>query len=196
MADVDESGAEIERTGESGGRAVFVKTDLADERSVRSLIVHTADRFGSLDVLVNNAAVLTPMAAVQDTSVEEFDRIVAVNFRGTYLCCRFAYPHLARGRGCVVNVSSMSGVHGEKSHAIYAATKGAINALTQSMAIDWGADGIRANAVCPSSVLTPKTDEMISAAPDPAAVVELRKKINHLGYTAEPREVASVILFL
>ena len=84
----------------------------------------------------------------------------------------------------------------EKHHAAYAATKGAINALTHAMAIDYGREGIRVNAVAPSSVITPNVDRMIDASPDPRAVVELRKNINALGYTSRPEEIAAVVRFL
>lgn len=177
-------------------RTLILKADISNPDSVRAMIDRCVARFGRLDVLVNNAAALRPELTVQDTSIEQLERLLAVNVRGTFLCCQHAYPHLRATHGCVVNVSSMSGVHGEKSHAAYAATKGAINALTQSMAIDWGADGIRVNAVCPSSVLTPNVGRIIASAPDPTAIIELRKKINLRGYTASPDEIASVIMFL
>jgi NAD(P)-dependent dehydrogenase (short-subunit alcohol dehydrogenase family) len=182
--------------GWSGDRCRFLRADLRDEAAVRRLIHETVDEFGRLDVLVNNAALLVPTAPVHETSLEEFDQLVAVNVRGTFLCCKHAYPHLKQSRGCVISLSSMAGVHGEKHHAAYAATKGAINALTMSMAVDYGAESIRCNAVCPSSVLTPNVDKTIAALPNAAQVVDLRKTINPLGYTAKPDQIASVIVFL
>jgi NAD(P)-dependent dehydrogenase (short-subunit alcohol dehydrogenase family) len=145
---------------------------------------------------VNNAAAIAPCVRLHETTNAEFEKFVAVNLRGLFLCCKHAYPHLKRARGCMVNISSMAGVQGEKSHAVYAATKGAMNALTKAMAIDYGRDGIRVNALCPSSVRTPNTDKLIQAAPNPRAIVKLRKTINHLGYTATPEEIASVAVFL
>jgi len=174
----------------------FAPADVSREEDVQNLIAQTIETFGALDVLINNAAVLTPTASVQNTSLDEFERLVAVNLRGAFLLCKAAYPHLQQSRGCVLNISSMAGMHGEKEHAIYAATKGAINALTQSLAIDWGQDGIRANALCPSSVLTPNVDKMIAAAPDAAQIVELRRNINVLGFTATPQHIADAALFL
>jgi NAD(P)-dependent dehydrogenase (short-subunit alcohol dehydrogenase family) len=174
----------------------FTPADVSDEPSVQGLIAATVAAFGQLDVLANNAAVLVPTAPVHETSLEEFNRLVAVNLRGTFLCCKYAYPHLKASRGNIINISSMAGVNGEKHHAVYAATKGAVNALTQAMAVDYGADGIRCNAVCPSSVLTPKVDKMIATAPNAEEIVQLRKSINSLGYTATPQEIASVAVFL
>ncbi|HVF09238.1 MAG TPA: SDR family oxidoreductase, partial [Abditibacteriaceae bacterium] len=119
-----------------------------------------------------------------------------VNVRGSFLLCKYSYSHLKQSKGCIINISSMAGVHGEKHHAIYSATKGAINALTQSMAVDYGPHGIRCNAVCPSSVLTPNVNKMIDALPNSEEIVHLRKSINALGYTATPDQIASVALFL
>lgn len=174
----------------------FLRADVSDEGAVQKLIARTVEAFGALDILVNNAAVLTPTASVENTSLQEFEKLLAVNVRGAFLMCKYAHPHLKQNRGCVLNVSSMAGIHGEKDHAIYAATKGAINALTQSMAIDWGADAIRVNALCPSSVLTPNVNAMIEAAPNAAEIIELRKNINVLGFTATPQQIAAVALFL
>ncbi len=177
-------------------RCRYLHADIRDERAVKRLVAGTIAAFGSLDVLVNNAAIFKPMAPVHRTTAAEFDALVAVNLRGVFLCCKHAYRHLARSRGCIVNVSSMAGVAGEKGHAVYCATKGAINALTQAMAIDYGPAGVRCNAVCPSSVLTPNTDKLVSAARHPAKVVAFRKKLTLLGYTAKPEEIANVVVFL
>ena len=90
----------------------------------------------------------------------------------------------------------MAGVCNEATHAVYSASKGGLNALTKAMAIDYGSQGIRCNAVCPSSVITPNTNKLVHAAPDAAGIVEMRKNVNHLRYTASPAEIASVVLFL
>jgi len=176
--------------------AHWIRADVSDENSVRDLIEQTVAKFGALDVLVNNAAVLTPTAPLQETSTNEFDKILAVNLRGVFFCLKYAYPHLQKSRGSVVNVSSMAGLFGERDHAIYSATKGALNALTQSAAADWGGDGIRVNAICPSSVTTPNVTEMISQADDPDAIHKLRQSINCLGFVASPEHIASVVTFL
>jgi NAD(P)-dependent dehydrogenase (short-subunit alcohol dehydrogenase family) len=195
MADIDESGQELERQfGED--RCRFIRTDLANEVSIRNLIETTTKEFGSLNILVNNGATLSPMVPLHKTTLEEFEAFIAVNARGLFLMCRHAYPHLKQSRGCIINMSSMSGVTGEKHHCVYSATKGFMNALTMSMAIDYGREGIRCNAIAPSGVLTPNVDRLIAALPNAAEVIELRKNINLLGYAAEPRAVASVVVFL
>jgi meso-butanediol dehydrogenase/(S,S)-butanediol dehydrogenase/diacetyl reductase len=174
----------------------FLPADIRLERGVERLVADTVDAFGSLDVLINNAAIFKPMAPVHKTTAAEFDALLAVNLRGVFLCCKYAYPHLQQSKGCIINISSMAGMQGEKNHAVYCATKGAINSLTKAMAIDYGPDGVRCNAICPSSVLTPNTDKLVNEAPDPAKVIEKRKQITLLGYTAKPEEIASVAVFL
>ena len=195
MTDLDGSGRPLcDALGADSCR--FVEADIACESDVQKLMETTVSAFGGLDVLVNNAAVTEPCLPVHDTVLEEFDRLVNINFRGVFLCCKYAYAYLKEARGCIVNMSSMAGVQGERDHAVYSATKGALNALTKCMAVDYGVDGIRCNAICPSSVLTPNSDRQIAAMPDAETIVEQRKKINLRGYTAMPDEIASVAVFL
>ncbi len=177
-------------------RIAFFPADLRDPSAIEHAISAAVKRFGSLDVLVNNAAAFLPLTTAHETSLDEFQLLFDINVRAVFLCCKHAYPHLERAKGNIVNVSSMAGVAGESMHAIYAATKGAVNSLTLAMAIDYGPRGVRCNAVCPSSVLTPTVDKMIAQSPDAAKIVEFRKRINHLRYTAQPSEIASVVLFL
>ena len=195
LADVDPAGRDrVEQL--ASDRCRFAHTDVSDERCVQDLIGQTVAAFGSLDVLVNNAAVLTPCAPVHETTLDQFEALVAVNVRGLFLCCKHAYPELKRSGGSIVNLSSMAGVTGEKHHAVYAATKGAINALTRSMAADYGPEGIRVNAVCPSCVETPRSERAIAASPDADTLRLLRRKIIPLGSVARPDQVASVVVFL
>ncbi len=170
--------------------------DLLQEADVAELIQFAVNCFGSLYALVNSAAVLWPASPLHETTNEQFEDLVGVNVRGLFFLCRHAFPQLRSTRGCIVNVSSMAGIHGEKHHALYSATKGAINALTMSMALDYGEYGIRVNAVCPSSVLTPNVDRAITTLGNAQEIVELRKRNNPLGYTAQPAEVASAVVFL
>lgn len=177
-------------------RCAFIPADLRDPAAPERLIAEAVGRFDGLNVLVNNAAVIEPMKPVDRSTVDDFNLLMSVNLRAVFLLCKHAYPHLKKAQGCILNMSSMSGVHGERHHAVYCAMKGGIHGLTKAMAIDWGREGIRCNAICPSSVLTQKTDEMIARSPHPEKIVELRKQINHLGYTATPEEIASVAVFL
>jgi meso-butanediol dehydrogenase / (S,S)-butanediol dehydrogenase / diacetyl reductase len=149
-----------------------------------------------LDVLINNAGQVAPSKAVQDTTLAEFDRLIDVNLRGCYLGCKLAFDSLKATRGCVVNISSMAGVTGQERHAIYAATKGAINTLTKCCAIDWGPLGIRCNAVCPIGVWTDTLRRWCDEQPDKASINTYLNQIHALGYCPGPGEIASVVAFL
>src|SRR6266850_542650 len=181
---------------ELGPDAVFHAVDVADAASFARAIEQTVALWGRLDILVNNAAIALPVATVQDTTLDEFEQLVAVNLRSVFLGCKLAYPHLKSSRGCVLNLSSMAGITGQERHAIYGATKGAINALTKCVAVDWGSEGIRINAVCPAGVRTQALREWMDAQPDAEGIEKYLRQIHALGYCPEPDEVASVAAFL
>ena len=181
---------------ELGPSAVFQGLDVADEDSFAESIRCAVSLWGRLDILVNNAGVALPAATVQDTNLDQFEQLVAVNLRSVFLGCKFAYPHLKAGRGCVLNISSMAGVTGQERHAIYGATKGAINALTKCVAVDWGRDGIRVNALCPAGVWTNTLRAWMKVQPDAAGIEAYLQQIHALGYCPEPEAIASVAAFL
>ena len=108
--------------------------------------------WGRLDILVNNAGITLPAESVENTTLDDFEQYINVNLRSVFLGCKLAHPFLKASRGCVLNISSMAGITGQERHAVYGATKGAINALTRCAAVDWGRDGIRINALCPAGV--------------------------------------------
>lgn len=179
-----------------GGAAIFRGLDVADAASFADAIQYAVATWGRLDVLVNNAGIALPAATVQDTSLDEFEQLVEVNLRSVFLGCKLAYPHLKAAQGCVLNISSMAGVTGQERHAIYGATKGAINSLTKCAAVDWGRDGIRINALCPAGVWTDTLRAWMKAQPDAASIEIYLKQIHALGYCPEPEEIAAVAAFL
>ena len=181
---------------ELDGAAVFHGLDVADAASFANAIERAVKLWGRLDILVNNAGIALPAATVQDTTLDQFEQLVDVNLRSVFLGCKLAYPHLKAARGCVLNLSSMAGVTGQERHAVYGATKGAINALTKCAAVDWGRDGIRVNALCPAGVWTDTLRQWIKAQPDVAGIETYLRQIHALGYCPEPEEIASVAAFL
>ncbi len=195
IADVDEA-AGTALAGELGSTAAFCATDVASEAQFAHTIEEAVARWGRLDVLVNNAAVLLPLAPLQQTSNEEFDLLMSVNVRGVWLGCKLAYPHLERSKGSVVNIASMAGVTGQGDHAVYGATKGAVNALTRCAAADWGPQGIRVNAICPCGVMTEKIRGWIEGMSDPAEGEDQMRRIHALNRWSEPSEIAAVAAFL
>ncbi len=179
-----------------GPATAFQGLDVADAASFAAALDRAVELWGRLDILVNNAGIALPAATVQDTALDEFDSLVAVNLRSVFLGCKLAYPHLKHSRGCVLNISSMAGVTGQERHAIYGATKGAINALTKCTAVDWGRDGLRINALCPAGVRTETLRQWMKTQPDAAGIETYLNQIHALGYCPEPEEVATVAAFL
>ncbi len=181
---------------ELGPSTMFHPLDVSDAASFAAAIDSLIKRWGRLDILVNNAGIALPAEPVQNTTIDQFDQLVDVNLRSVFLGCKLAYPHLRASRGCVLNLSSMSGITGQERHAVYGATKGAINALTRCTAVDWGREGIRINALCPAGVWTDTLRAWIEAQPDPQGIDQYLKDIHALGYCPEPGEIASVAAFL
>jgi meso-butanediol dehydrogenase/(S,S)-butanediol dehydrogenase/diacetyl reductase len=177
-------------------QAAHVEGDVSDPACARRLIERAVELGGGLDVLVNNAAVEYE-GTVEQTSVEDWDRVMAVNLRGPFLCARSAIPHLRRrGGGAIVNVSSVDGLWAEPHLAAYCASKGGLLALTRALAIDHAVDNIRCNAVCPSYVRTDMLEQFYDAQPDPGAARAQAEVIHPLGRISEPAEVAAAVAWL
>lgn len=196
---VDTSGEALDRTmadwSSHGERVASVVADVSDPEQVNAAVAVAIGRFGRLDVLVNNAGITGDRRAttVHETPIEEFDRVMAVNVRGVFLGCRAALPiMLEQGGGTIVNIASVAGIVAFPGRAAYTASKGAVIQLTKSIAVDYAARGIRANAVCPGMVHTPMTDWRLSDPVLRAAVLERipQKEI------AEATDVANAVAFL
>jgi 3-oxoacyl-[acyl-carrier protein] reductase len=175
-----------------GGKSIVHQADVASEDEVREMIDRCAGELGSVDILVNNAAVNSDYL-VEEMAVEEWDRVMAVNLRGTFLCSKHAIPFMRKG-GCgrIINLASQGGRKGSIAHAHYSATKMGIIGFTRSLARELGSDGITVNAVSPGRIMTDmlasnlkhnnKTDEWLKQTP--------------LGRFGEPEDVAEMIVFL
>jgi NAD(P)-dependent dehydrogenase (short-subunit alcohol dehydrogenase family) len=186
---------------DAGGSAVFVAADVSVADQAAALVAAAVDRFGGLDVLVNNAGTGGAQLRLHEVEPEDFDRVIDVNLRGTFLCTKYAIPHfLAAGDGRIVNIASTYGLIGAPKAPAYCASKGAIINLTRQLAVDYGPDGIRVNAICPGYIDTglgrrgPTLSEEQFAAS--TAVRERAAARQPLGRQAQPAEVAAVALFL
>jgi NAD(P)-dependent dehydrogenase (short-subunit alcohol dehydrogenase family) len=190
-ADIDEQGlrAIADRVR---GALTAVPVDVTDEDSVASLL-GAAERGGPVDVLVNVAGVGSTTTA-PDTALEVWERVLAVNARGTFLCCKHAIPPMAeRGRGAIVNVASVAGLVGFRNRAAYCASKGAVVALTRAMALDHVSDGVRVNCVCPGTIETPWVRRLVDEAGESLDALRARQPMGRLG---TPDEVAEAALYL
>ncbi|MET0851246.1 MAG: glucose 1-dehydrogenase [Candidatus Rokuibacteriota bacterium] len=178
----------------AGGDAVYVHLDVASERDWQAAVKTAVDRYGRLDILVNNAGIVIPRVPIEERTVEEWDRVMAVNARGVFLGTKHAIPAMRRaGGGSIVNISSVAGI-GQSLHQepAYAASKGAVRIFTKVTASQHAKDKIRCNSVHPGPV---DTDMLHSAMPDPE-VLRRRMERVPLGRMGRVDEIVTLVLYL
>jgi NAD(P)-dependent dehydrogenase (short-subunit alcohol dehydrogenase family) len=197
VADIRERAAEktVEQIEKAGGKALAVVTDVSDPTSVERLARTAIERFGTVEVLMNNAAIQVNKR-VEDTTPEEWNRQMAVNVGGVFLCSKYLLPHIRAARGSIINMSSVNGTFVEPMCAGYCATKGAILAFTKAMAIDHGGEGVRINAICPGYIDAGLAEGYFLAQPDPDAARAQAGRLHALRRIGRPEEVARVAVFL
>ena len=189
--------AEGQKTVESieaaGGAAVFLRLDVTSEDDWQAAVSLAVTRYGKLDILVNNAGV-DGASMIEETSEDAWDRVMDINAKGVFLGTRFAIPEMRKaGGGSIINISSQLGMVGMKeSSPQYQSSKGAVRLLTKSTAIQYAAEGIRANSVHPGPIITPMTESRRS---DPAVQAVMESRIP-LGRYGEAEEVAYGVLYL
>jgi len=194
-ADVDLELAE-NTVSECPGDAFALRVDVADEEDVKHLYASTAERYGGVDVLYNNAGISPgDDASVLDTSVEAWQRVQDVNAKGVFLCCKHGIPHLLeRGGGSVINVASFVAILGAATSQIsYTASKGAVLSMSRELAVQFARQGIRVNALCPGPVETPL---LLAIFGDDPAAFKRRQVHWPTGRLGKPREIVNAALFL
>lgn len=170
--------------------------DVSRDDDVRRAIARTLERYGRIDAIHNNAGISTPSKPLHETSDEEWDALFATNAKGVLHTIRHGLKALKDSRGCVVNTSSLVGVIGQETHAAYSATKGALNALTKSMALDYAPFGIRVNAVCPAGIWTPMLRQWATEQANPQTISQYLNDIHPLGPCPEGDVIADACVFL
>ncbi len=175
-----------------GGKELLVRADVSDEAQVKAMFAKVIEEFGSLDVLINNAGIQKP-AASHEIDIQDFDRVLAVNLRGPFLCSREAIRHfLPRGTGVILNNSSVHETIPKPKYLPYSISKGGMENLTKSLALEYAGDGIRVNSVGPGAVVTPINKAWID---NPKARGEVESHIP-MSRPAAADEIASVFAFL
>jgi NAD(P)-dependent dehydrogenase (short-subunit alcohol dehydrogenase family) len=170
--------------------------DISKVADVEKVIRATADRFGGIDILVNNAGIQTFGDPVTTTE-EVWDKTMNVNLKGHWLMSKYAIPEmLKRGKGSIVNVSSVQGLASQKNVVAYSTSKHAMIGLTRSMAVDMASRNVRVNCVCPGTVNTPMIHSTIEIDSDPEKLKRILDKMHPLGRIAQPTEIGEVIAFL
>ena len=196
----DRNGASAAETAQlvqaAGGVASARTVDVSDSRAVDAMIADAVEKFGRLDVLVNNAGVNIP-GVLHEVTDDVIDQTLAVNVKGQIYGCRAAIPHMPTvGGGSIINVSSVNGLVSEPFLAVYSASKGASVMLTKGVALDYAQRGIRCNVICPGWVDTPINYAHAEMLGGLAHVYETIGSFQPIGRPGLPREIANVVLFL
>jgi NAD(P)-dependent dehydrogenase (short-subunit alcohol dehydrogenase family) len=178
------------------GEHLALPCDVSDQSQVEKAINDTRSFFGRIDAIHNNAGIAHPSKCLHDTTMDEWDRLMNVNVKSIYLTTRYGFESLKSSKGCILNTSSMVGIIGQSLHAAYTATKGAINALTKSMALDYAAYGIRVNAVAPAGVWTPMLRNWSKEQPNTVEIETYLDQIHPLGYCPTGDVIADACVFL
>jgi len=196
VSDVSVDGGEetVRQIRQAGGEAVFVKADVSSATEVENMVSKTVETYGRLDYAVNNAGMEAQPTPTADYTEADFDRTIAVNLKGTWLCLKYEIRQmLGQGAGVVVNVSSIAGLVGVPAMSAYVAAKHGIVGLTRTAALEYGTTGIRVNAVCPSAVRTPLMEQVIAGMPELGENMEANHPLGRIG---DPKEIAESILWL
>jgi meso-butanediol dehydrogenase/(S,S)-butanediol dehydrogenase/diacetyl reductase len=175
---------------------LFVLADVSVADDVRRAIEHAISRFDKIDVIHNNAGISSPSKILSETTEEEWTKLFDINVKGIYYTTKYGIGALIKSRGVILNTGSLVAEIGQERHAAYTATKGAVSALTKSMALDYAQQGIRVNAVAPAGVWTPMLKRWSSQEPDPASVENYLNEIHALGYCPDGDVIADACLFL
>jgi NAD(P)-dependent dehydrogenase (short-subunit alcohol dehydrogenase family) len=196
VADIDEAGGRetVHLVEEAGGQATFIRTDVSVRDDVYAMVQHAVDTYGGLDCAHNNAGVAAPMVPLADYPDEGWDHTIAVMLTGVYHCMKAEIPRmLERGGGAIVNTASGVGLVGYPNQAAYTASKHGVLGLTKVAALDYGAQGVRVNAICPGTARTPMVDEAIEQFP---GIEEELKKLHPIGRIGEAMEIAEAAVWL
>ena len=196
VADINPDGGQetVREIEAAGGEAIFIPCDVSKVTDCERIVQATVERFGELNILVNDAAVMLEKSVV-DTTEAEFDRVIDVNLKGCFFCAKYAILQMRRqGKGgAVVNLASVNSFYAEGGIAAYCASKGGIAQLTRALAMDHSGEGIRVNAICPGWIETPMNAKFFALGPH---IREQASKLHAIGRIGGPREVADGVLYL
>jgi len=178
----------------AGGDGLFVKSDVSKSSDVQSLVQRTVEKFGRLDIAFNNAGIEGKWVPLIEQSLEDWDAVIDVNLKGTWLCLKYEIQQMLKqgGGGTIVNMSSVAGLMGAAGAGVYCASKHGVIGLTRTAALEHAANGIRVNAVCPAVIETAMSDRAFA---DPEANKRVLA-LHPIGRFGKPMEVAEAVLWL
>jgi NAD(P)-dependent dehydrogenase (short-subunit alcohol dehydrogenase family) len=188
--------AVVQEIEAAGGAGLAVDCDVTRGADAERAVRQAAEKFGRLNILVNNAGVLR-VSTVEGIAEEDWDHLMAVNVKGPFLMSRAALPEFRKvGGGVIVNIGSVLGLVGMKNRAAYCASKGGVTMLTKAMALDHAHEGVRVNCICPSIVETEFVRELFDSSPEGAAARQARVATMPLGRMGRPEDVAGMAVYL
>ena len=179
----------------SGGKALFTECDVRNEDAVKSSIEQTAQKFGGLHIIVNCAGIVQ-VRQLHELEVKDWDRLMDINLKSIFLSIKHGIGYLRQNRrSYVVNIGSVGSFVGQSSTPAYTASKGAVLMLSKSIALDYAADGLRCNCVCPGITDTPMLREHLNMNPDPEAALRDRLRRVPIGISLTPDDIAKAVLY-
>ena len=186
----------VDEASELGLEIDYITSDVSKEEDCKEAVDYTVGKYGKIDILFNNAGVLFA-SVTHETDIDMWQNIFDINVKGTFMMSKFAIPHMLENNyGCIVNNSSILGLKAVPGVAAYNSTKGAVTQFTRSMALEYAQQGIRVNAICPGTIVTPMVTNMFDASEDAKATEEFFKSFHPIGRLGEPDEIAHAVLFL
>jgi NAD(P)-dependent dehydrogenase (short-subunit alcohol dehydrogenase family) len=188
--------AALQTIAQDPGDVSFIYCDVRKNEDIQNLIAATISAYGKIDCLINNAGWHPPHKPIDGFSVDEFRDLIELNLVSVFAACKLALPHLRRTRGNIINIASLVATIGQRHAATYAATKGAITALTKALAIDEAPHGVRVNGISPGNIYTPLWQEAIDAAPDPQQCRADGEAAQLMGRMGTIEEVGRLCLFI
>ena len=191
IADVDASLGKALESELPDGKSLFIQTDVSDRLQIERMMKRVVEWRGAIDILFNNAGV-TGIDRVEDMAPAVWDRVIAIDLSALFHCCRTALPNMPKPGGIIINMASISGMGGEIANPAYNAAKGGVINFTRSLAVDYGREGVRVNAICPGLIVTEGTRDLFTSSLGQASVFS-QIPLQRIG---EPGEVANLALFL
>lgn len=195
VSDIDEAGGQetVKLINETGGEAIFIKTDVSSPENCQALVRRTVEKFGRLDYACNNAGIGGEQNLTADYSIDGWQKVISVNLSGVFYCMKYEIPAmLETGKGAIVNMASILGQVGFATAPAYVAAKHGVVGLTKTAAIEYAQRGVRVNSVGPAFIKTP----MIASLEDDPETLKMLISLHPLGRLGNPEEVAELIIWL
>jgi len=192
---VEDAGREtVERIAANGGTATYVQADVSNAADVENMVRHARSAYGRIDCAFNNAGIEGDLANTVDCTEENWDRTVAINLKGVWLCMKYEIPvMLEHGGGAIVNCASVAGLVGFRNLPAYCASKGGVVELTRATALEYADQGIRVDAICPGVIRTPMVERVTAGNPEVEAEYTALEPVGRMG---TPEEIADAVLWL